>query len=152
MANVRIFTKLILIFKFIIHQSMLYFNNTRPKELDFWKHFGKKENAGYQHFLPFPTLFPTLLKTNPFSNTASNPIKTNQHINHLPHMPNLGSSNSAANKDMMSKIQINGETIIWLSRKHCGKRRNCSLRAISPFPTRFQKLSSVHTPKWLSME
>ena len=25
------------------------------------------------------------------------------------------------------------------SRKHCGKRRNCSLRAISPFPTVFSK-------------
>ena len=24
-------------------------------------------------------------------------------------------------------------------RKHCGKRRNCSLRAISPFPTAFSK-------------
>ena len=24
-------------------------------------------------------------------------------------------------------------------RKHCGKRRNCSLRAISPFPTVFSK-------------
>ena len=24
-------------------------------------------------------------------------------------------------------------------RKHCGKRRNCSLRAISPFPTMFSK-------------
>ena len=27
----------------------------------------------------------------------------------------------------------------WLSRKHCGKRRNCSLRAISSFPTMFSK-------------
>ena len=26
-----------------------------------------------------------------------------------------------------------------LSRKHCGKKRNCSLRAISPFPTMFSK-------------
>ena len=24
-------------------------------------------------------------------------------------------------------------------REHCGKRRNCSLRAISPFPTVFSK-------------
>ena len=27
------------------------------------------------------------------------------------------------------------------SRRHCGKRRNCSLRAISPFPTAFSTLS-----------
>ena len=54
-------------------------------------------------------------------------------------MPFLGSSNSAANIDMMSKILTNGDTILWLSRKHCGKRRNCSLWAISPFPTMFSK-------------
>ena len=38
----------------------------------------------------------------------------------------LGSSNSKANEDM-SKIWINGDTIIFLSRKHCGKWRNCLL-------------------------
>ena len=54
-------------------------------------------------------------------------------------MPILGSSNSAANKDMMSKICTNGDSIIWLSRKNCEKRRNCSLRAISLFPTMFSK-------------
>ena len=51
--------------------------------------------------------------------------------NFLPHMPNLSSSNSAANNfiDTMSKIWTNEDTVILLSRKHCGKRRNCSLRA-----------------------
>ena len=33
-------------------------------------------------------------------------------VNPLPHMPVFGSSNSAANKDMMSKIWTNGDTII----------------------------------------
>ena len=33
-------------------------------------------------------------------------------INPLPHMAILGSTNSAANRDMMSKIWINGDTII----------------------------------------
>ena len=60
-------------------------------------------------------------------------------INSLPHMPILGSSKPAANKNMMSKILINGYTIFWLSQKHCGKRRNCSLWAISSFPTMFSK-------------
>ena len=55
-------------------------------------------------------------------------------------MPILGSSNSAANKDRMSKIWTNVDTIIRLCRKHCGKRRNCSLQAISPFPTMFSKV------------
>ena len=36
--------------------------------------------------------------------------------------------------------QINGDTIIWFSRKHSGKRRNCSLWAISSFPTMFSKV------------
>ena len=51
----------------------------------------------------------------------------------------LGSTNSAANRDIMSKIWINGDTFIRLGRKHCGKRRNCSLQAISSFPTMFSK-------------
>ena len=29
--------------------------------------------------------------------------------------------------------------------KHCGKRRNCSLRAISPFPTVFKKACTADT-------
>ena len=60
-------------------------------------------------------------------------------FNPLPHMPILGSSNSAANKDMVSKILTDGETVITLSRKHCGKRKNCLSRAIFPFPTMFLK-------------
>ena len=30
-------------------------------------------------------------------------------------------------------------TVIQMGRKHCGKRRNCLLRAVSPFPTAFSK-------------
>ena len=29
--------------------------------------------------------------------------------------------------------------VLWMSWKHCGKRRNCSWRAISPFPTVFSR-------------
>ena len=66
-------------------------------------------------------------------------------------MPILGFSSSIANKDMMAKIWTNGDTIICLSRKHCGKR-SCSLQAISPFHTIFQKQSVVDVLKRLSME
>ena len=31
------------------------------------------------------------------------------------------------------------QKVTQMDRKHCGKRRNCFLRAISPFPTVFQK-------------
>ena len=35
------------------------------------------------------------------------------------------------------KFNENGRPFLQMGRKHCGKRRNCSLRAISPFPTVF---------------
>ena len=60
-----------------------------------------------------------------------------RYINPLPDTPILGSSNLAANKDMMAKIGINGDTNVCLSREHSGKMRNCSLRAISSFSTMF---------------
>ena len=50
-------------------------------------------------------------------------------------MPILGST---ANKYDTKTMDKQG-TIIGMSRKHCGKRRNCSLRAISSFPTIFSK-------------
>ena len=31
------------------------------------------------------------------------------------------------------------QKVLQMGRKHCGKRRNCSLRAISPFPTVFSE-------------
>ena len=37
------------------------------------------------------------------------------------------------------KIWRKWQKVIQTGRKHCEKRRNCSLRAISPFPTVFQK-------------
>ena len=54
-------------------------------------------------------------------------------LNSLPHMPILGSSNLAANKDMMSKIWINGNTIIWL------RHRKKSL--VSNYPTMYAQNS-----------
>ena len=73
------------------------------------------------------------------------------HFNPFP-LPSFGSSNSAANKDMMSKILTNRDIIFWLSRKHCGKRRNCSLVQFLLYPLFFQKLSVVDALKWVSKE
>ena len=50
-----------------------------------------EENAGQQHVLLFPQCF---------------------LFNPLPHIPILGLSNSAANKDRMSKIGTNGDTVM----------------------------------------
>ena len=49
-------------------------------------------------------------------------------------------------------------TVIQMGRKHCGKRRNCSFRAISPFPTVFQKglfprgVKGVIVWEWVNMD
>ena len=40
------------------------------------------------------------------------------------------------------KILRKWQNVIHTSRKHCGKRRNCSSRAISPFPSVFKRLVS----------
>ena len=68
--------------------------NAGMKEISVFDRVGniyrKRENTGYQ----------SLQK-------ASN-VKA---VNPLPHMPILGSSNSAANTDIMSKILTNGDTI-----------------------------------------
>ena len=40
------------------------------------------------------------------------------------------------------------QNVIQAGRKHCGKRRNCSLRAISPFPTVFFKCIFPRGVKW----
>ena len=52
-------------------------------------------------------LLHNLMKKKAFENIE----KGENTVNPLPHMPTLGSSNSAANKDMMSKILTNGHTI-----------------------------------------
>ena len=95
---------------------------------------GKGEIACYEHFFPFPQC----LQKACFPG-ASKDVIVWEWVNPLPHMPIIGSSNSAANKDMIAKIWTNGDTINCLSSKHCGKKRNRLLRAISPFSTMFQK-------------
>ena len=37
------------------------------------------------------------------------------------------------------QIRQKWQKVFQMGRKYCGKRRNCSLRAISPFPTVFSK-------------
>ena len=37
------------------------------------------------------------------------------------------------------------QKVLQMGRKHCGKRRNCSLRAISPFPSVFLKDLKLYT-------
>ena len=67
-------------------------------------------------------------------------------------MPISGSSDSVANEDMMSKTWTNGDTIIWLSRKHCGKGEIACYELFLIFPQCFQKLSVVDVSEWVYME
>ena len=80
-----------------------------------------------------------------------------KRFNPLPDMPILVFPSSATNRDMMSKILTDGDTIIWLSRKHCGKRKgrervNQITSQFLLFPQCFQKLSVVDALKWASLE
>ena len=59
----------------------------------------------------------------------------------------IGSSSSGANKDMMAKNWTNGDTIICLSRKHGGKRRNACYEQFLLYPECFQKQSVVDVLK-----
>ena len=76
---------------------------------------GKREIARYEQFLPFPQCFQKACFPG-----ASKGVIVWEWVNSLSDMPISGSSYSAANKDMMSKILTSGNTIFWLNRKHCG--------------------------------
>ena len=101
------------------------------------KHFGKRRNWPLQAVFLFPQCFQKQSVVDVF--------------NPLPDMPILGSSNSAANKDM-SKIRTNGDTIIWLKETLWGKRAIAPYEQLLLFPLWFQKLSVVDALKWVSME
>ena len=57
----------------------------------------------------------------------------------LSQITNLDSSKLKESADDSFKLVKNGRKFSKKGRKHCGERRNCSLRAISPFPTGFSK-------------
>ena len=67
-------------------------------------------------------------------------------------MPIVGSSNSAANKDIMSKIRQMGiELSDWVE-NIVGKGEIARYEQFLLFPQCFQKLSVVDVLKWVSME
>ena len=89
-----------------------FYQTLRSTRNDF-QNFVEKGKMMVTSFFWFHRCFlPHHKKTHTNLATFSNP---------LPKMRILGFTNSAAKKDMMSKIWTNGDTIIWLSRKHCGK-------------------------------
>ena len=73
-------------------------------------------------------------------------------INPLPHMPFLGSSNSAENKDMMSYIWINGVHLSDCVEKIRGKGEIAHYEQFLLLLQSFQKLSVVDVSKLVFME
>ena len=67
-------------------------------------------------------------------------------------MPTLGSSNSAANKNMMSKIWTNWVQLLEWVENIVGKEEIARHEQFLLFPQRFQKLSVVDASKWVLME
>ena len=99
---------------------------------------GKGDNAGYQHFLPFTTVFP---KT--FLKMEKALYHFGKRLNPLPKNKILDRSNSKAFVDDKTHLSQKLEFDFGKGRKHCGKRRKCWLPAFSSFPTIFfQKASS----------
>ena len=73
-------------------------------------------------------------------------------INPLPDMPILGSSNLAANTDIMSKTWTNGQQFSDRVENVVGKGEIAPYEQFLLFPQCFQKLSVVDASKRVSME
>ena len=67
-------------------------------------------------------------------------------------MPSLGSSYSAAKKDMMSKYWQMGIKFSYWVENIVGKEEIARYEQFLLFPQCFQKLSVVDALKWVSME
>ena len=67
-------------------------------------------------------------------------------------MPILGSSNSAANKNMTSKILANGAQLSDWVENIVGKEEISRYDQFLLFPQCFQKLSVVDASKWVLMK
>ena len=95
------------------------------------------KNAGNHHYLHFPQCFLLFQKQFPRVELYFNLV--GECCNPFPKRQILDSSKLKELADDNCKFGKIGRRVIPTGRKHCGKRRNCSLRAISPFPTVFSK-------------
>ena len=91
--------------------------------------------------MKFPIL-PTVFSKDLYCSEVNTKAKAWERVNPLPDMSILGSSNSAANKDMMSKILTYGDTIFVENK--VGKEEIARSEQFLLFPQHFQKLSVVN--------
>ena len=108
-----------------------------PGKQAFWKHCGKRRNCSLRAISPFPTVFSTHLDN--FLPFSSNLKLSSANSFNLEESKILS---SVTHFHTMTPFDAPGKQTFW---KHCGKRRNCLLRAISPFPTVF----STHLDNFL---
>ena len=86
-------------------------------------HCGKRRNCSLREMFPFPSVFKRrVLQT-----------RKNQGL----------FGKGLSHSHTMTPFDASGKQAFW---KHCGKRRNCSYRAISPFPTLFSTCSGNFLP------
>ena len=108
----------------------------------------KGANSGYQHFAPFPTMFSkgfslrVIKSQDPGTGLNDKQWQKEDYFDQL-----LTLSQTTNFRLFQTERVCRRQFQIWrkwqkplqTGRKHCGKWRNCSLRAISPFPTVFSK-------------
>ena len=100
---------------------------------------GKGENALFKLFLLFPQCFQKLSIVNVLS--CQNEYLWSKGLTHY-QMTNIldwsklkqNAEDILTHSHTMTPFDAPGKQALW---KHCWKRRNCSKRAISPFPTVF---------------
>ena len=102
----------------------------------YYKQYRKRRNSGYQHFLLFPHFlygfFRRVVKTQNCWKIINFLLTVSQTRNfRLFQTERVCRGQFQIKRDWQKDLQT--------GRKHWGKRRNCSLRAISPFPTLFSK-------------
>ena len=118
--------------------------NTSGKE-NFWKHCEKRRKCWLAAFSLFLTMFPTLPKTN-FNFSVIfillsayvyilDQSKISIFVNELTLSQTTNFTLFQTERVCRRQFQIwrRWQKVIQTDRKHCGKRRNCSSRAISPF-------------------
>ena len=92
-----------------LDHKILYLPHAWNKSVSYQTHLKEKENFFYP--LQENPIF-QLEQTSENIQLVKNESVSTQKSNSLPDMPILGSYNSAGNKDIMSKIWTNGDTII----------------------------------------
>ena len=97
-----------------------------------------------KHFSPFPTILSEskcgwTWRLVGEDKVMQQKIITRNEFLTLSQTTNFRSFETEKNCRWQIHIWRKWQKVFQMVRKHCGKRRNCSLRAISPFPTVFSK-------------